>query len=450
MGCSPRLTVILGSAPVTVESVVLKKYLAPIEPPAHAVRAPVSAHAAGEAPLAPRRVVDVGVVGPLNGDVREVVQAQPAPKPERQVLGEVRPRVEAAPPRHVHHLSAAVVDTDGLLVQRVDPRVPRRRRRAHVSVLGAESVAGLREPVVVERRVLAAADGPEERVADRVPLEGRRGVHRQQEARRPVLLVDRVVDDRQVEDRHALHAHQRVLQHGVMVDVQHRRARRDLPARLRLHARGEAAVGDPVLPLADLLEDLPVEEDLRLLRAEGALLGRLLLRRILLQQGAAGRVAEGAELRLRVELERVGGDPLRRGRQRDVAAGAQQVAVREDLHLVGEELGDVLLDLDLDVPGEPPVRLTHEPDALLPRRVHAGEGLAARLRRVRAGGRRQDAQRQPEHDWGANTHTSRRLPCRAGASNRGGRPTRRRVPILRHAPRGRAARRREGRSTRPR
>ncbi len=274
-----------GQRPGDGGVVGIEEVLAAVEPARHAVRAPVAADAPRETALAPRGVVDVGVVGALDRDVGEVVHPQPAAQPVGQVLGQVRAGVEAAAPRHLDRAPAPVRRRRRPLVQDVEARVAGRGPRPDVAVLRAEPVARLGEPVVVERRVLAPAHRPEERVADRVPLERRRGVHREQEARGPILLVDRVVHDREVEQRHALHPHHGVLQHRVVIDVQDRGPRRDLPPRLRLHAGGEAAVGDPVLLLRDLLERLAVEQDLRLLRPEGALLRRPL--RLLLQRRAA-------------------------------------------------------------------------------------------------------------------------------------------------------------------
>ena len=76
--------------------------------------------------------------------------------------------------------------------------------------------------------------------------ERRDAVGRNQEAGRAAVFLGRVVDDRQVEHRHALDLEDRVPQQRVVIDVQDDRVGVQIPARRRLHAGAEAAVGDPV------------------------------------------------------------------------------------------------------------------------------------------------------------------------------------------------------------
>ena len=152
-----------------------------------------------------------------------------------------------------------------------------------------------------------------------------------QETGRPVLLVDRVVEDREVQEREPLRLQEGVLEERVVVDVEHHRARRDLPARLRLHAGREGALRDPVLLRADLLDPLPVEVDVRLLPAQ-----HRPLRLFADHRGARG-VEERAKARLGVELGAVGGDPILALREDHVARGDHLVGVGEGLDFVGVE-----------------------------------------------------------------------------------------------------------------
>ncbi len=210
-------------------------------------------------------------------------------------------------------------------------------------------MAARRVPVVEERGVLAAVDRPEEGVADRLAPQRRRAVGGDQEPGRPVLLVDRIVDDRRVEERHALHLEHRVARERVVVERDRRAVGDDLPPRRGLHAGREPALLDAVLVGAQLVQLGAPEHRDRLLRAEQAAV------RLLRHVGGAERVVEHAGSRLRVERHPVGVD-LRLGRrERDVAPGLDQVGVGVDVHLVREEL--VLVADDLDVAREPDVVL---------------------------------------------------------------------------------------------
>ncbi len=87
--------------------------------------------------------------------------------------------------------------------------MPLRSGRRDVPVLRARALTGLGEPVVVERRVLAATYRPEERIAQALAAHAGCRVHGDQESGRPIVLLERVVQIRDVEDRHALHAEAR-------------------------------------------------------------------------------------------------------------------------------------------------------------------------------------------------------------------------------------------------
>ncbi len=201
-----------------------------------------------------------------------------------------------------------------------------------VAVLGAVALAGLAEPVVHQRQVLAAIDGPEEGVAERAAADQRRPVDRQQEAGRAVLLVDRVVQRRQVEQRHVLDLEHGVGQHRALVDGEGDGAGGHLPARRRLDAGREAALADPVAIGAELLDRLAVEERVGLLRAEEAAIDAIADRR------RAEGVEEGAGAIRRVDLGAIGRDAARRRDEHDVAGGGDVMAI------------EVVVD---DVRGEP-------------------------------------------------------------------------------------------------
>ena len=231
----------------------------------------------------------------------------------------------------------------------VEPDIPVRALAGDISVLGARALAGPGEPVVEERRVLAASDRPEERVADGLAAQSRRTVGRQQEPGRAVLVLDRVVDDRQVHQRHALDAQQHVSRDGVVVQVDDHGVACDLPPRRRLDAGGEAAPRQPVRSLADLLDHLAIKVDVRILVAElhpiDGVAERHDARCLVERPRAVGDV----------ELDLLGGDPSVRSAEHDVARrddAQRRLAV--DVDLVGEESRSSR-NLDVDLTGQPAV-----------------------------------------------------------------------------------------------
>ncbi len=183
-----------------------------------------------------------------------------------------------------------------LLVEHVERRVPRRTGGEHVAVLAGDGASCLGEEVVGERRVVAAADRPEERRRDRLTLDGVGAVNGHEEPGGAIVFFHRVIEDRQVEQRNPLHLEDGVSQERVVVGDERDVPGRDLPARRRLHARGEAPLDDPVLGRPELVQLLPPEIRVRLLRAVRARL------RLLANHRRPGRLVEGAGLGLRVEL----------------------------------------------------------------------------------------------------------------------------------------------------
>ncbi len=270
-----------------------------------------------------------------------------------------------------------------------------------IAVLTAEPLACLRVVVVQERRVLAAIDRPEERVVQGLPAQRRGTVGRYQDAGCAIFFLGRVVHDRRVEHRHAFHAHHRVGEHRVVIDVQDDGTGVQVPARRRLRAGGETAVGDPVLLRSDLLDLLAEENDDGLLtdnrrRRHRARARRLRLGR--LDGGEAGGVVEGAQLRFGVELGMFRGDPVVALREHDVAGRERAVVFRVQPHIVGVDLRVAAL-IHLDVADEMPVLLVVRAlTAVADGRVGARLGRCLcgrrrrwRLRRLRVPGER------PEH-----------------------------------------------------
>ncbi|MEZ5415858.1 MAG: hypothetical protein R2708_00750 [Vicinamibacterales bacterium] len=240
--------------------------------------------------------------------------------------------------------------------------------------------------------VLAAVDRPEEGVADRLPLIRGPAVGGQQEAGRAAVVLNRVVEKGQVEDRHVLHVHDGVPQDGVIADVDRERAGHDLPARRRLHAGREAALGDAVAVLAGLLDHLAVEVDVGLERAEHALVGAVADRR------HARGAEERAGARAGVEDDLLGGDARERGLVEDVPGGLELVGLGVDLHQARVELLALVSGvLDLDLAGEPPVRGVDLLDAEL---------LAVVAGHLRQGCRGQGAQREHEAAAQAGRHAA--------------------------------------------
>jgi hypothetical protein len=129
-----------------------------------------------------------------------------------------------------------------------------------------------------------------------------------------------------------------------VVEAERDRPGGDLPPWRRLHARRERAVGDAVPVLADLLDRVAVEVDVRFLPAH----------RVLLRLGGDGgepaRVEEGAQAGLGIELGPVGRDLGVALAERHVAGQHHPVGVGPDLRLVGEE-GQISTPA-LDRPGQ--------------------------------------------------------------------------------------------------
>ena len=218
---------------------------------------------------------------------------------------------------------------------------------AHVvAILGADALAGLRVPVVLDGRVLAAIDRPEERVVQRVAAQRRHPVGRNQKAGRAVPFFRRVVQDRQIEHRHALHRQHCLPQQRIVIDVQDDRVGVQVPARRRLHARRKAAVRDLEFLRSELFDFLSEEVDDGILpchrrRCDAAGAGRLPLRR---HRREAPCVVEGAQPRPRVEFRRLRRDavvPLGEkdiaGRDRAIFSGVRPQVVGVDLR-VGAEI----------------------------------------------------------------------------------------------------------------
>ena len=191
-----------------------------------------------------------------------------------------------------------------------------------------------------ERGILAARDRPEERVAERLAFDRRGAVCRNEEAGRPVIVLDRVVEERQIHHRHALDPEDRVLQERIVVEVERRITRDHLPAWRGLHARAERAVHDPVFLGSELVDLAAAKEGIGLLRAEHAAIDAVAERR------HAVRRVEDARPRLCVELDPLSRDEARRRSDLDVAGGDDAVAVGIDLGKIREELGVVAVHLD--------------------------------------------------------------------------------------------------------
>jgi hypothetical protein len=71
---------------------------------------------------------------------------------------------------------------------------------------------------VFDRCILAAADRPEELVGERLAACGRRSVDRHQKTGRAIIVLDWVIERRQIEHRDVLHLEDGVLQEGVVIE----------------------------------------------------------------------------------------------------------------------------------------------------------------------------------------------------------------------------------------
>ncbi len=236
--------------------------IVPVGRCADEVRTERTGHVAPPPPGAVGRPVEILLVGLLRLDAREVVGVGACPEARRQVLREAPPERIAAP-RRTGRQSA--VGSDLLLVEQRELRVSAGGARHDVSIFPAELPPRLRHPVVVDRRVLAPVDRPEEGGADGVPLHGGRSVDRHQEPGSAVILLHGIIEGRQVHQGHALHPEYRVGQERILVEVDCERPGRDFPSRRRLHARGKAASEDAVLRRPELLELRAPEVGVRLL-----------------------------------------------------------------------------------------------------------------------------------------------------------------------------------------
>ena len=234
----------------------------------------------------------------------------------------------------------------GALAEHVHPRVALRAGVGDVPVLAAEPLPGPGEEVVVEGRVLAAIDRPEERVAQAHAADRRRAVGRQQESGRPVLVVDRIVERRQVEERDVLHAQHHVLEEGMLAGHEGDLRGAHVPPRRGLAAAGEPAVRKDVRVIVDLLDRVGPEDDVRLLRAEQAP-----VRGLGQELHPAGRLEERAEMRAAVHLRPFGRDLRPLLVEVDVTRGVDHVRIVPPVNLLG--LQRHLVADDPHVPREP-------------------------------------------------------------------------------------------------
>ena len=183
-----------------------------------------------------------------------------------------------------------------------------------------------------------------------------------------------------------------------MIDVQDHRAGVEIPARRRLHARGEAAVGDLVLLRTDLLDFL-AEEIHDVLLDVGRRRDRPGARRLRLRlhRREAPRVVERAEPRLRVELGALGGDAVLPLREQHVARRDRAILAGVHADVVGVDLR-VAAAIHLHVPDEVPVLLIVRSFTPIADRGLGGRllrrGRGSRLRGRRRGGQRRDRLRE--------------------------------------------------------
>ncbi len=249
--------------------------------------------------------------------------------------------------------------------------------RGHEPELHAAALTPFRVPVVEERRVLAAAEHEKERVAHVRAVNARRPVRRHQDAGRPLVRSQRVIDDRRVENRHALDAKHRVPGHQPLIEHDRTRRQLEVPPGRRLNAGRVPTLRQPVGARTDPLDLLGAELDVRLEGAERTP-SRL---RAAGDPGPAHRAIEGAEPRRAIQFH-----PLRH----HVEAGLlqQHVARRDDgrrgpLHAIRVQLRVVAGDHDVTfgvsaVPAEiEPARALDVPD---PAGSERRLGLRARRR----------------------------------------------------------------------
>ena len=279
-----------------------------------------------------------------------------------------------------------------------------------VAIFRPEPLARLRIPIVHEGRVLAAVDGPEKGVVNRLAAQRRGAVGGDENAGGAVFVLGRVVHDRDVEQRHAFDVQDRVAQQRVVIDVEHDRIGVQVPARRRLDAGREAAIGDLVFLGADLFDDVAEEVDVGVggveRRGERARRRRPPRR---LDVGDAAGVVERAEPGLGVEIGPVGGDAIVALRQQHVTRGDGTILIDEHLDVVGVEFG-VLLVVQFDAAAQLPMVLV-DPLARVAGRVEAGQ------RRLCGGmGGEQDARHQATQMRNKSWHASELRGGTAGSA----------------------------------
>ena len=193
------------------------------------------------------------------------------------------------------------------------------------------------------RGVLTAADGPEKGVADGLAFDRRRAVGWDQQPGGSVVLLDRVVEERQIHHRHALDPKDGITQQRVVVEVDGDGTRADVPARRRLHAGREVAADQTIFFRSELVDFLSPEVGVRWLGAKHAL-----IRAARHRCGARG-VVEHAGLGLEVELHPVGGDTRAAGFEHHVPLRHTKILVVESLDEIRHELHVLAVDLHGDV-----------------------------------------------------------------------------------------------------
>ena len=354
------------------------------------VGAPRADEVAAERPLIARQIVDVGVERLRGLDARRVVDPHAGAQVTGQhLVGAAADLVIAA--RRLRVLDAAVRDVGHfVLIEEVGAEAAVGPAAPVIAVLAADTLTGLREPVVHQRRVLAAIDRPEEGVVKRLAAQRRGSVGGNQEAGGAVAALGRVVHDRQVEHWHALDRHHRVLEQRVVVDVEVHHTGLHVPAGRRLHTGAEAAVRDLVFLRADLLDRLAEEVDNRVLAGHRRRRDRPGSHRLaLLRHGHdAARVVERPEPCLGVEFGTLRGNAVRALRQHDVAGQDGAILVVEEFDEVGVDVRLVLRVVDFDVA---------LPDVVLLAEDHQRVARLFRLLRcglLRPGRRRRSGQRR--------------------------------------------------------
>ncbi len=327
----PRQPTRAGQAVLVVEDVVL------VDGGVQDVASPVARHVPANGPGAVVRLQNVLLIALLDREIRGVVDVRAGMQPRSELLRQ--PAAHREIRRRVRRLHAAValLVIRSVLVQQVELGVAAVAAPELVPVFAPERLTGLRVPVVQERRVLAAVDRPEEGVAERLPADGGGSIDRDQKAGRPIVVLHRVIEGRQIHHGHALDPQGRVGQKSVVVDLQRHRSADHLPTRRRLNAGRKRAVYDLVRIGTKLVDLVAPEHGVRLLRAEHAAIDTVG------HADGAGRVVERAGARLRVELEALGRDPVGLRLEQHVASRHDPMVV-EHFHLVGGKVHVLAVD----------------------------------------------------------------------------------------------------------